>query len=38
MVRLLFRYDSFIDYFTPVYPDAIQAKPPAPPPLLPTGR
>src|SRR5258706_2760367 len=25
-----FPYDSFIHYFTPVYPDAIQAKPPAP--------
>ena len=28
MVRLLFLYDSFIHYFTPVYPDAIQAKAP----------
>ena len=26
-----FLYDSFIHYFTPVYPDAIQAEPPAPP-------
>jgi len=26
-----FLYDSFIHYFTPVYPDAIQAKAPAPP-------
>src|ERR1035437_2891192 len=30
MVRLLFLYDSLIHYFTPVYPDAIQAKAPAP--------
>jgi len=28
MVRLLFLYDSFIHYFTPVYPDAIQAEAP----------
>src|SRR5262249_10794762 len=28
-----FLYDSFIHYFTPVYPDAIQAKTPAPPKL-----
>jgi hypothetical protein len=26
MVRLLFLHDSFIHYFTPVYPDAIQAE------------
>jgi hypothetical protein len=30
VVRLLFLYDSFIHYFTPFYPDAIQAKAPAP--------
>ena len=30
-----FLYDSFIHYFTPVYPDAIQAWTPAPPALAP---
>src|SRR5271169_2485598 len=30
----LLLYDSFIHSFTPVYPDAIQAEAPAPPPPL----